>query len=299
MNPKSRSPLLDILDDCLTRLHSGEQTLEDCLSEHPQQADELAPLLEIAHQSNMVFTPPEPGPHFVSTSRTRILNQLRVKKNAKRERPRRSLPRRLIWRPAYALASIFLTVVLLASSAGVAWASTDSLPGDTLYGVKRGIEEFRLTVAQEPWDDAALLQEFTERRLDELEEVIAIDRSEDAALALEGYEDMLGRLIDLSLTGDPSSWPEPVENILAGIDHHEQVLLDVKSKVPDHVQDKIDHALESSSHGKQVLERLQQGESPSDIAPGQLKKSTDKPGNSDNENRKNKGKKSPTPKRNK
>jgi hypothetical protein len=203
----------------------------------------------------------------------------------------------LIWRPAYALASVFLAVLLLTSSVSVAWASTDSLPGDTLYGVKRGIEEFRLAVAQEPWDDAALLREFTERRLDELEEVIAIDRSEDAALALEGYEEMLGRLIELSVAGDPSSWPEPFEDVLAGIDHHEQVLLDVKSKVPNHVQDKIDHALQSSSHGKQVIERLQQGENPSDIAPGQIKKSTDQPGNNDNENKKNKGKKSPTPRR--
>jgi hypothetical protein len=289
--------LHDILDECLTRLHTGEITLEECLLEHPKVAEELEPLLEIAHQSTTIFAPPKPREHFVATSRTRIINQLRAKKSARRDRPRKSTRRRWSWRPAYTLASVLLTVLLLASSVSVAWASTDSLPGDTLYGIKRSIEEVRLAVSQDPWDDVVLLNQFTERRLDELEEVLAIDRSEDATVALEGYEDLLGRLLELSLTEDVSSWSEPLETILAGLDHHEQVLLDVRSKAPDNVKNAIDHAVISSSHGKQVIERLQQGESPSDIAPGQIKKSTDQPKTKGDENKNNSEKKRPNPKR--
>lgn len=270
--------LPDVLDECLTRVHSGAITLEECLLEYPQHAEELEPLLEIAHQSSKLLTPPRAKAHFVATSRARILNQLSVKKRDRRDRSRRDRPLRRFWRPAYTVASLLLTVLLLASSASLAWASTDALPGDTLYGMKRGIEEFRLSLTTDTSSGAMLLSQYAERRLEELKEVLAIDRSEDANIALAGYEDMFGRLLGMSASIDPSNRSDALEHVLARIAHHEGVLLEARSNAPDHIKHAIDEAVVSSNHGKQVIELLHQGESPSDIAPGQLKEATDRPG---------------------
>ena len=45
-----------ILDDCLARLQSGEG-LESCLAIHPEHADELRPLLELATDVRAVPIP--------------------------------------------------------------------------------------------------------------------------------------------------------------------------------------------------------------------------------------------------
>ena len=42
--------LEDVLDECLSRLRSGEATLEACIASYPEHADELRRLVTVANQ---------------------------------------------------------------------------------------------------------------------------------------------------------------------------------------------------------------------------------------------------------
>jgi hypothetical protein len=67
--------------------------------------------------------------------------------------------------------------VAAASFGGVAAASTDALPGDSLYGLKRGIEDVRLTLADGDSDRGRLYLDQASTRLSEARRLMERDRS--------------------------------------------------------------------------------------------------------------------------
>ena len=83
-------------------------------------------------------------------------------------RPRRTAPH-IVRLLAYVAAA---WVVLVLVAGGATYASADSLPGDTLYGVKRTVEQARLALVTGP-DEASLRVELAERRLDEFSALLA------------------------------------------------------------------------------------------------------------------------------
>jgi hypothetical protein len=60
------------------------------------------------------------------------------------------------------------------------------------------------------------------------------------------------------------------------LEQHRQVLERLLEQVPPQAEPAVQQAIERSSHSQEVLEALEQGESPSDLAPGQSK--TKEPG---------------------
>jgi hypothetical protein len=171
--------------------------------------------------------------------------------------------------------SFLVAIALLAASSGAVYASSRAIPGDALYIVKRGVEEARLAFAFDPDVDRALLLQFADRRLDEVEEALSLDREEDAWSALVEYENTVGELLHLAYS---SSIEEgTLDQIQIQLSNHQVVLQRVKSKAPPQAQEALDNALERSQQGKETIERIKQGGKPSDLAPGQLKKSTDDP----------------------
>lgn len=66
-----------------------------------------------------------------------------------------------------------VAVSTLAGGSGVAAASTDALPGETLYPVKRAVEQVMLTAAWTPTAEAAVQTKLAERRLVEVERLLA------------------------------------------------------------------------------------------------------------------------------
>ncbi|HKZ54806.1 MAG TPA: CARDB domain-containing protein [Anaerolineales bacterium] len=189
-----------VFDECLSRIQAGEATLEECLSAYPELADRLAPLLETASDLHAHLSPEGPTRQFVATSGIRLANRLQVE--AKRERlgreqaERRPQPRRqrLGLRPIYALASALVVLLICVSGAGVFSASAGALPGDPLYGVKRGVEEVRLVLSLSDQGDAELLTQFAARRLSEAQGLLQGGRQEDLPWAMLAYLDVLGRL---------------------------------------------------------------------------------------------------------
>ena len=67
--------------------------------------------------------------------------------------------------------------VAAASFGGVAAASTDALPGDSLYGLKRGIEDVRLDLADGDSDRGRLYLDQASTRLSEARRLMERDRS--------------------------------------------------------------------------------------------------------------------------
>jgi anion-transporting ArsA/GET3 family ATPase len=57
----------------------------------------------------------------------------------------------------------------------------------------------------------------------------------------------------------------------ARVQQHEQVLERLLGQVSTQAVPAIERAIERTSHGQEVLDALQQGQSPSDLAPGQNK----------------------------
>ncbi|GGZ14985.1 DUF5667 domain-containing protein [Streptomyces poonensis] len=62
---------------------------------------------------------------------------------------------------------------------GVAAASSDALPGDSLYGLKRGIEDFKLTMADDSTDRGRLYLDQASTRLGEARRLMERDRARD------------------------------------------------------------------------------------------------------------------------
>lgn len=82
---------------------------------------------------------------------------------------------------------IVTTILSLISGAGAVYASSDALPGDTLYPVKTWVEDVQLAIAPEDVD-AGLLIRFAEHRVEEAVELINEGRFEDLDKAANGYQ---------------------------------------------------------------------------------------------------------------
>lgn len=273
----------EILDNGLTRSQSDEANAEDFLQEYPEHAGTLGVLLGLAEEIHDNLATSGPDDVFVSTSQARLLNLLNVRRKDAQKRERKwawrpKWPMKWAWRPVYLLITVLLTIGILGTTVGVAWASTGALPGDNLYGVKRSIEEARLALTWTATGDAALLARFADERLNEMKALLAVGREDDIRLPLAGYEDMITRLLEVAEEAQHSGKPGSLEHLQTSLAQNIHTLESVQAQIPPKAQEAIRNAIERSNHGREVIEHIRQGGDPSDIAPGQLKKTPDPPG---------------------
>jgi hypothetical protein len=96
---------------------------------------------------------------------------------APRGRPRR-FERRSRWSRRLAVGGLSV-VVAAGAFGGVAAASTDALPGDTLYSLKRGMEDMRLTLADDESDRGEVYLDLASVRLQEARRLMQRSRNGD------------------------------------------------------------------------------------------------------------------------
>ena len=169
--------LYDALEFCLQALDQGED-LEACLARFPALADELRPILETAiqargHAAQVHDIPPD----AMRRGRARVLQ------HAAELRERDHLP---FWRRPWqtgravrALATSLTTVVFLFSGGtGLVFASSNSLPGDNLYPVKRSWEGVQLAFIFDPATKLERETEFEHERVTEIHELFSESRQE-------------------------------------------------------------------------------------------------------------------------
>jgi Domain of unknown function (DUF5666)/Domain of unknown function (DUF5667) len=162
--------LLDALESCLQRMEHGEP-LDAVLTRYPILAAQLRPLLETAARARSATEESLPVT-VLARHRSRGLNLAADLRQAQGRSPLR----RHSWRPAL---TVLAVIALLAmSSNGLLIASAHSIPGDTLYPLKRSVETTQLRLVTNPAEREALEHKFDERRVDETRSLLTDQRVE-------------------------------------------------------------------------------------------------------------------------
>ena len=158
---KNDKEFFNILDECLERILTGGETVEQCLASYPEHAAALEPLLQTALDTKETLEI-TPRPEFKERAKYQILTELRDIEERKQRRF--SL---FGWQPQWATAVIAVLVLLMASGGTVA-AAGNSMPDQPLYPVKMATERVRLTLIPSKLGKAEYYAELVDRRVNEI-----------------------------------------------------------------------------------------------------------------------------------
>jgi len=197
----AQNKLEEILDLCLARLKAGEN-LESCLADYPAYAEELRPLLMTATDIR-ALPQPQARPAAVRQGRERMLAALQAKKS-RPAAPAIFLPlqylRQLIdlltgkerWTLKIGLrfAATMMALALVLATPLTITASSQSLPDEPLYPVKRAWEGVRYALTFDPQARQELEKQFQERRQKEVDTLV--DQGREATLDLDGRLESMG-----------------------------------------------------------------------------------------------------------
>lgn len=173
-----------ILDESISALQAGVP-IEEILAEVPEYASDLRPMLFAA----VVLA--DPKPELVPEERKAALKAEYLAQAAKLPpaHPSRAEQMRAAWHVIKRrltpkavlsdLATVTITVLLTLTMAALvlSYAAQDTIPGDWLYGVKQVSEQTRLLFTFDPADKQALRDEFNQKRLAEIDQLILQKRA--------------------------------------------------------------------------------------------------------------------------
>lgn len=136
--------------------------------------------------------------------------------------------------------------VLGGALGGVAAASTNALPGDTLYGLKRGMEDMRLDFADDDADRGKVYLDLASTRLQEARRLMERGRSGDLddesvselAKALSGMQQEASeghRLLSAAYRKNGSL--QPIETLSAFSTAHRQGWTELRDRLPSRLTD--------------------------------------------------------------
>ena len=218
------------------------------LEELGSEIADSSELVEIYRLARELESAPEvkPSPQFRLGARTRLLAKLPA------QTPVTFIDRlRLHWqtftplhkrRAAMTWLVVVATVIaLLAGGGGVAYASTDALPGDGLYPVKLSLEAAQLGLTDDQGDFGLHLA-YADRRLDEVRQLINQGRFEEVPEAAKGYEHHLAQLERYRSEAGPlgEAYGEMLaEQLRTRLETHARLLGEFEEGVPPELQQRI------------------------------------------------------------
>jgi hypothetical protein len=168
--------MYDALEVCLQALERGA-SLESCLARFPALADELRPILETAVQARAQAIRDVPA-EAMRRGRARVLQHAAelCERNQAIVVPFWRKP----WQAgrAFRLLATSLTAVvfLFSGGTGLVFASSNSLPGDNLYPVKRSWEDVQLAFIFDPKAKSEREMEFEHERVHEIQGLFSESR---------------------------------------------------------------------------------------------------------------------------
>ena len=179
-----------ILQECLDLLAKGS-SLEQCLAQYPQEAQELEPLLRAALTARSQLSPSMP-PTVRAQVRSRVLD----------EWDRRHQPRRWGWPSStfplrWAAVATTIVMALFLSGGGIVVASGGAVPGDLLYPVKEAREAAQLWFARSPEAKVSTYSSLVHERAEELRELALSERPAHGPID-RGVERLHQHLTDLN-----------------------------------------------------------------------------------------------------
>ncbi|HUI88086.1 MAG TPA: DUF5667 domain-containing protein [Anaerolineales bacterium] len=168
--------LMDALEICLQKVEQGE-TVESVLSLFPDLESELRPVLQAALQARTLADQSVPAA-AQRRGRARLLSgaaELRESQRGLSKRTVSFFPRMVL--------ALSLTAVVVLSSTGLVGASSNSLPGDQLYPVKRTWERVQLAFVLNQQRQDALQSQFEQERLNEIDELLTTSRAQQVTFS--------------------------------------------------------------------------------------------------------------------
>ncbi|MFC1870961.1 DUF5667 domain-containing protein [Chloroflexota bacterium] len=237
----------DILALCIEDIKAGRFTLADCLERYPSVCRELEPLLRIALS---IQEPPAVAPSnaFRVRAKVQLMEQIHAQKSKKKSwgSVSRSNVRQTWYAGWLKTVAIVVAIVLAVSTlgTGTAYASQDSLPGDTLYPVKIGTEQVRRLLTTDEVVRVELELAFAGTRLQEIE-ALANKAPDRTTIAVNGYEKNIAMAIEKAeQTRDSAGSADVLETVALAIFSHLSVLDSIKDSVPDAAKGTIEEARE-------------------------------------------------------
>ena len=194
------------LDDCLERM-SGGVDIEECVGRYPEYREELVPLLQTAIATQQVASESMYGRDAKARGLDRIMEALND-----RAVPRNRATLFGFLRPlAKPIAVGFGALMILGSAAGgTAVASSDSVPGDTLYWVKTAKENISLRLPRSDIEQAQAHADLANERGHEMRMLIErgkVRRAEQVANRMGNHLNRSARYSGAFLTGNPIETP--------------------------------------------------------------------------------------------
>ena len=242
-----QDPMVLILDESLEAIERGILTRTQCLERYPEHRGELAVLLDAALILRSAKLP-TPNSAYFKAGRARLVaiieqeQQLTVVDRVGSFFQHLTTNSLRLRTASIALLLAFLFIML---SGGTVYASAHALPGDTLYPLKTTLEDLRLAVANDE-GESALYEQFTERRLEEIQALVGAGREEEIAIAVARFEEtLLGASILLeNVEPDDEAWAEHKADLLQEqLSKHLVVLEMLLSNAPDAAKPGIERAI--------------------------------------------------------
>ena len=150
-----------IFEDCLVRLRSGESRVS-ILMRYPGQAQQIAPMLEAAHQLTLLAEA-----RLSSPQRLRAKVVLRDALAARKA----PAPRRFAWTPPRSLSAALVLAVMLFAGISIS-AVAQSRPGDFGYSLRVMAERTPILFQMTPAGRANAHVGWADRRLGEVRELV-------------------------------------------------------------------------------------------------------------------------------
>jgi YqxM protein len=258
----------EILSICLDRLQKGD-TVEACLVSYPGYAGRLAPLLYMA---TVLQTPdgPSMSDRGFRTGQARMLQRAAHLRAARGQASpaRRSTPawpllasmRRLV---AVMAAGMLVFCLVLGSGAATVSAASASLPGSSLYAVKRASENLVTSLAFTPRLEVRAHLAWADRRLREIGAMIDQDGVVYRTLLVS-----LQNETERALIAAEQADMETLGSVLSNIEHQQLVLEEYRQRVSGTSRVELDGALAASALLKQRAESALGGEVPATATAG-------------------------------
>lgn len=233
------------LDELIEKLVRSGASAEDLIRDYVGEDPELAEMLAMAARIRRDLRAQGPSAEFARNAEIRILNQLKARRATGRPSTAPAADRRR-WTPiprfaSALIAGLLVVAFVLTGAVGTAAAAANALPGDGLYGVKRGIERARLALTLDPQGDLSLLKGYADERLEEIEALQAAGRYADLGEALAAYSESLAEYQSASAEFGTLEATEEIDGKLL---QHLEALQQVRDRAPESAQSAIERVIQ-------------------------------------------------------
>jgi hypothetical protein len=165
-----------VLHECLALLEQGE-AIEQIITRYPELAAEIRPFLETTAQ--LATLVPQPSLAAKQSSQKAFLAHAAGLKVTP-VRPSAWYRLRQALLPLVSLAVVLILFAITAVS-----VSASAIPGDALYSVKRLVETVRLNQTSDPTAAAALIEQYRQERIREVQTLLRTRRSAEVTFVGE------------------------------------------------------------------------------------------------------------------